>query len=86
VCTSIREDQKIRMAIAGTIIEELHVNKGELKTALDELKVFYREISDQPPKPSRIKLGRVTAAEYAALYARQEDLPEETIIQSLWHP
>ena len=52
---------------------------------MDELKVFYREISDQPPKPSRIKLGRVTA-EYAALYARQEDLPEETIIQSLWHP
>ena len=78
VRTSIREDQKIRMAKPVRSLSRSHVNKGELKTALDELKVFYREISDQPPKPSRIKLGRVTA-EDAALYARQEDLPEETI-------
>jgi hypothetical protein len=76
VRTSIREDQKIRTK-AGAIIE-LHVSKGELQTAWDKLKVFYREASDQPPKPSRIKLSRVTA-EYVALYARQEDLPKETI-------
>jgi hypothetical protein len=49
-----------------------------LQTAWDKLKVFYRKASDRPPKPSRIELGRVTA-EYAALYARKEDLPEETI-------
>jgi hypothetical protein len=77
VRTSIKEDRKVRTAKAGAIIEA-HVNEGELQTAWDEMKVFYREASDRPPKPSRIELGKVTA-EYAALYARQEDLPEETI-------
>ena len=77
VRTSIKEDRKVRTAKAGERIEDLIVT-GDLQTAWDEMKVFYREASDRPPKPSRIELGKVTA-EYTALYEKQDDLPEETI-------
>ena len=77
VRTSIKGDRKDRTARAGALIESL-VDGGSLQEAWDEMKVFYREASDRPPKPSRIELGKVTA-EYAALYTRQEDLPAETI-------